>query len=53
MIKKHRVQFIGRVRFLSSSLLSLVDNLAEGIRNNKCKDRKSCLVYGEVKDKNY
>ena len=52
MIKKHRVQFIGRVKFLSSSLLSL-DNLAEGIRNNKCKDRKSCLEYGEMKDKNY
>ena len=36
---------------MSSSLSSLVDNLAEGLHNNKCKDCTSCLEYKKYKDK--
>ena len=32
-------------RFMSSSLSKLVDNLSEGIHNNKCADCESCLDY--------
>ena len=35
---------------MSSSLSKLVDNLSEGIHNNKCLDCNSCLDY--VKTKN-
>ena len=35
---------------MSSSLSKLVDNLSEGIHNNKCVDCKSCLDY--IKTKN-
>ena len=35
---------------MASSLSSLADNLAEGLRNNKCKDFKSCLKYIKIKD---
>ena len=35
---------------MSSSLSKLVDNLSEGIHNNKCADCKSCLDY--IKTKN-
>ena len=37
-------------RFMSSSLSRLVDNLSEGIHNNKCADCKSSLDY--IKTKN-
>ena len=30
---------------MSSCLSKLVDNLSEGIHNNKCADCKSCLDY--------
>ena len=30
---------------MSSSLSKLVDNLSEGIQNNKCTDCESCLDY--------
>ena len=55
MIKKKkriacRIKIIYSVRFTVSSLLTLVDNLAEGIYNSKCKGCKSCLEYVEVKD---
>ena len=30
---------------MSSSISKLVDNLSEGIHNNKCLDRNSCLDY--------
>ena len=36
---------------MSSSLSKLVDNLSEGIHNNKCADCKSNLDY--IKTKNY
>ena len=35
---------------MSSSLPKLIDNLSEGIHNNKCVDCKSCLDY--IKTKN-
>ena len=35
---------------MSSSLSKVVDNLSEGIHNNKCVDCKSCLDY--IKTKN-
>ena len=35
---------------MSSSLSKLVDNLSEGIHNNKCANFESCLDY--VKTKN-
>ena len=35
---------------MSSSLSSLVDNLSEGIHNDKCIDCKSSLDYMKTKD---
>ena len=35
---------------MSSSFSSLVDNLSEGLHNDKCKDCKSCLEYIPIKD---
>ena len=39
--------------FMSSSLSSLVDNLSEGLHNNKCIDCKSCLEYISTKDNQF
>ena len=39
----YKIQFIDSYRFMSSSLPKLVDNLSEGIHNNKCADCESCL----------
>ena len=41
----YKTKFIDSYRFMSSSLSKLVDNLSEGIHNNKCADGKSCLDY--------
>ena len=46
----NKIKFIGSFRFMSSSLSKLVDNLSEGIHNNKCADCKSNLDY--IKTKN-
>ena len=35
---------------MSSSLSKLVDNLSEGIHNNKCVDCNSCLDYIKIKN---
>ena len=41
----YKIKFIDSYRFMSSSLSKLVDNLSEGIHNNKCADCESCLDY--------
>ena len=35
---------------MSTSLSKLVDNLSEGLHNNRCVDCKSCLDYMNTKD---
>ena len=44
----HKIKFIDSYRFMSSSLSKLVDNLPEGIHNNKCLDCNSCLDYVRI-----
>ena len=45
----YKIKFIDSYRFMSSS--KLVDNLSEGIHNNKCVDCNSCLDYIKIKNK--
>lgn len=47
----YETKFINSVWFMPSSMSSLVDNLAEGLYRNKCKDCKSYLEYVKAKDK--
>ena len=35
---------------MSTSLSKLVDNLSEGLHNNRCVDCQSCLDYMKTKD---
>ena len=44
----YKIKFIDSSRFMSSSLSKLVDNLSEGIHNNKCVDCKSNLHYVRI-----
>ena len=44
----YKIKFIGSYRFMSLSLSKLVDNLSEGIHNNKCLDCNSCLDYVRI-----
>ena len=44
----YKTKFIDSYRFMSSSLSKLVDNLSEGIHNNKCADCKSNLDYVRI-----
>ena len=44
----YKIKFIDNFRFMSSSLSKLVDNLSEGIHNNKCADCKSSLDYIKI-----
>ena len=44
----YKIKFIDSYRFMSSSLSKLVDNLSEGIHNNKCLDFNSCLDYVRI-----
>ena len=45
----YKIKFIDSYRFMSSSLSKLVDNLSEGIHNNKCSDCESNLDYIKIK----
>ena len=47
---KIKIKFIDSMRLMSSSLSSLVDNLSEGLHNDKCTDRKPCLQFISAKD---
>ena len=46
----YKIKFIDSYRFMSVSLSKLIDNLSEGLHNNKCLDCKSCLDYIKTKD---
>ena len=46
----YQIKFTDSFRLMSSSLSKLVDNLSEGIHNNKCADCKSNIDY--IKTKN-
>ena len=47
----YKIEFIDSYRFMSSLLSKLVDNLSEGIHDNKCLDCKCCLDYIKIKNK--
>ena len=41
----YKIKFIDSFRLMSSSLLSLLNNLTEGLHNYKCDDCDSYLYY--------
>ena len=41
----YKIKFIDSYRFMSTSLSKLVDNLSDGLHNNRCVDCKSFLNY--------
>ena len=45
-----KIKLIDSYRFMSMPLSKLIDNLSEGIHNNKCDDCKSCLDYIRTKN---
>ena len=47
----YKIKFVDSFRFISSSLSSLVDNLSEGLHNDRCIDCKYCLDYMTTKNK--
>ena len=44
----YKIKFTDSCRFMSSSLSKLVDDLSEGIHNNKCSDCESNLDYIKI-----
>ena len=46
----YQTKFIDSFKFMSSSLLNLVDNSSEGLHSDKCIDCKSCLDYITAND---
>ena len=46
----YKIKFIDSYRFMSTSLSKLVDNLTEGLHNNKCLDCESYLDYIRTKN---
>ena len=46
----YKIKFIDSYRFMSSSLLKLVDNLLEELHHNKCLNCESCLDYFKTKN---
>ena len=46
----YKAKFIDSFRFMSRLLLSLVDNLPEGLHSEKCTDCKSCFDYMIIQD---
>ena len=46
----YKIKFFDSFRFMSRSLSKLVDNLSEGLHNNRCIDCKSYLDYMITKD---
>ena len=46
----YKIKFINSYRFMSSLLSKLVDNLSEGLHNNKCLNCESCLDYIRTKN---
>ena len=45
----YKIKFIDSYKFMASSLSKLVDNLSEGIHNNKCVNCNYCLDYIKIK----
>ena len=41
----YKIKFIDSYRFMSMSLSKLIDNLSDGLHNDKCSNCKSCLDY--------
>ena len=41
----YKIKCIDSYRFMAMPLSKIIDNLSEGIHNNKCADCKSCLDY--------
>ena len=46
----YKIKFIDSYRFTAFSLSKLVDNLSEGIHNNKCSDCCPNLDYIKIKN---
>ena len=46
----YKIKFIDSYRFMSTSLSKLIDNLSEGLHNNKCLDCESCLDHIRTKN---